>query len=86
MKVKTFNITFVRLFSNKMGNKKQELSLSRNKLRKHKHLFMLNDAENKALNRYINQYNVTNKSKFIRETLMQAILRKFEEDAPTLFD
>lgn len=73
-------------FFNKMENKKQELSLSRNKLRKHKHLFMLNDAENKALNRYINQYNVTNKSKFIRETLMQAILRKFEEDAPTLFD
>ncbi|MEA4984383.1 MAG: hypothetical protein VB105_02880 [Paludibacter sp.] len=47
---------------------------------------MLNDAENKALNRYINQYNVSNKSKFIRETLMQAILRRFEEDAPTLFD
>jgi hypothetical protein len=69
-----------------MGNKKQESSLSRNKLRKHKHLFMLNDAENKALNRYINQYNVSNKSKFIRETLMQAILRRFEEDAPTLFD
>ncbi|MEA4974809.1 MAG: hypothetical protein VB046_03645 [Paludibacter sp.] len=69
-----------------MGNKKQEPSLSRNKLRKHKHLFMLNDAENKALNRYINQYNVSNKSKFIRETLMQAILRRFEEDAPTLFD
>lgn len=73
-------------FFNKMKNKQQSSTLSRNKLRKHKHLFMLNDAENKALNRYLIQYNVSNKSKFIRETLMQEILRRFEEDAPTLFD
>jgi len=29
---------------------------------------------------------VQNKSKFIRETLMVAIIRRFEEDHPTLFD
>lgn len=69
-----------------MGNKEHKSSINRSKLRTHKHLFVLNDAENKALNRYLNKYKVSNKSKFIRETLMQAILRKFEEDTPTLFD
>ena len=55
-------------------------------LRVHKHLFTLNELENKALERYLCKYRVQNKSKFIRETLMTAILRRFEEDAPTLFD
>ena len=35
--------------------------------------------------RFFEEYNITNKSKLIRETLMSAILKKFEEDAPTLF-
>ncbi|OJV33301.1 MAG: hypothetical protein BGO29_06340 [Bacteroidales bacterium 36-12] len=69
-----------------MNKSRKAVKLQRDKLRKHKHLFILNDAENNALNRYISQYRVSNKSKFIRETLMQAILKKFEEDTPTLFD
>lgn len=67
--------------------KKQVTSLSARKtVRSHKHHFMLNDDENKALNRYLTKYKVANKSKFFRETLMIAIIRKFEEDSPTLFD
>ncbi len=58
----------------------------RNSLRTHRQLFTLNDEENRALERYLNKYKITNKSKFIRETLMYTILRKFEEDHPTLFD
>jgi len=58
----------------------------RNSLRTHRQIFTLNDEENKALNRYIAKYRVQNKSKFIRETLMKAIIRQFEEDHPTLFD
>ncbi|GAB1416017.1 hypothetical protein MASR2M117_14230 [Paludibacter sp.] len=69
-----------------MGKAKKEIEPQRNKLRKHKHLFMLNDAENNALNRYIERYRISNKSKFIRETIITAILKKFEEDSPTLFD
>jgi hypothetical protein len=57
----------------------------RNSLRTHRQIFTLNDEENKALNRYIAKYRVQNKSKFIRETLMKAIIRQFEEDHPTLF-
>ena len=58
----------------------------RNSLRTHREIFTLNDEENKALNRYISKYKIKNKSKFIRETLMLAIIRKLEEDHPTLFD
>ena len=58
----------------------------RNSLRTHRQMFTLNDEENKALNRYISKYKVQNKSKFIRETLMLVIIRKMEEDHPTLFD
>jgi len=69
-----------------MGKKEKQSKVNRTNLRVHKHLFSLNDAENKALERYLVKYKVSNKSKFIRETLMYAILKKFDEDAPTLFD
>jgi hypothetical protein len=55
-------------------------------LRTHRHFFMLNDKENNALERYICKYKVKNKSKFIREALMTTVIRKLEEDSPTLFD
>lgn len=58
----------------------------KNSLRTHKCVFTLNDEENRALNRYIDKYKVQNKSRFIRETVMLAVIKKFEEDHPTLFD
>jgi len=69
-----------------MAKKKILPTTKRNSLRTHKQAFTLNDEENRALDRYIVKYKVQNKSKFIRETLMIAIIRKFEEDHPTLFD
>lgn len=53
--------------------------------RKNRVAIMLNDEELKALNRFISTYKVKNKSKFVRETLMTTILKKFDEDHPTLF-
>ena len=69
-----------------MAKKKTNILPQRKSLRIHKHFFTLNEEENNALNRYITKYNVQNKSRFIRETLMISIIRKFEEDHPTLFD
>lgn len=69
-----------------MAKKKIVILPKRKSLRIHRQLFTLNEEENNALNRYISKYKVQNKSKFIRETLMIAIIRKFEEDHPTLFD
>lgn len=73
-------------FKNSMGKKEKKSTSGRSKLRVHKHLFTLNDLEEKAFRRFLAQYKVSNKSKFIRETLMLTIIRKFEENAPTLFD
>lgn len=69
-----------------MAKKTKILASHRNSLRTHRQIFTLNDEENKALDRYIEKYKVQNKSKFIRETLLFAIIRKMEEDHPTLFD
>ena len=40
----------------------------------------------KALGIYCNRYRVTNKSEFLRETVMKAILKRFEEEYPSLWE
>jgi metal-responsive CopG/Arc/MetJ family transcriptional regulator len=47
---------------------------------------LLNESEQKALDRFCDRYGVSNRSRLIRETLMKAILKKIENDQPTLFD
>ena len=47
---------------------------------------MLNSREMKALGIFCNRYRVKNKSEFLRKTLMMTILKKFEEDHPTLWE
>jgi hypothetical protein len=47
---------------------------------------MLNNREMRALGVYCNRYRVKNKSGFLRETIMKAILKRFEEEHPTLWE
>lgn len=47
---------------------------------------LLNDSEQRALDRFCEKYGVQNRSRLIRETLMRAILKKMDNDQPTLFD
>jgi hypothetical protein len=47
---------------------------------------MLNNREAKALGIYCNRYRVRNKSEFLRETIMKAILKRFEDEHPTLWE
>lgn len=47
---------------------------------------LLNDQEMRALDRFCERYNITNRSRLVRETLMRAILKKIDNDQPTLFD
>jgi len=46
----------------------------------------LNDPEYKALQKYCAKYKITNRSRFIRESLMKSILTRMSEDYPTLFE
>lgn len=55
-------------------------------LRNNRISIMLNDKELQALERYCAQYTVQNRSRLIRETLMRSIMKRFDEDSPTLFD
>ena len=72
--------------SAKEAKKDQPIAKKKKSLRTHKYVFALNEEEEKALNRYVDKYKVRNRSRFIRETLMFTIIKKFEEDTPTLFD
>jgi len=47
---------------------------------------MLNNRELKALVIYCHRYRVKNKSEFLRETIMKAILQRFETENPSLWE
>jgi len=47
---------------------------------------MLNSREMRALGIYCNRYRVKNKSEFLRASIMKAILKRFEEEHPTLWE
>ena len=47
---------------------------------------LLNEKEQRMLDRFCEKYGVSNRSRLIRETLMRAILKQMENDEPTLFD
>ncbi len=47
---------------------------------------LLNEKEQKMLDKFCEKYGVSNRSRLIRETLMRAILKQLENDQPTLFD
>lgn len=47
---------------------------------------LLNEKEQRMLDKFCEKYGVSNRSRLIRETLMRAILKQMENDQPTLFD
>ena len=47
---------------------------------------MLNDREMRALDIFCNRYRIRNKSEFFRETIMKAILKRFDDEHPTLWE
>lgn len=62
--------------------KKKEEGLKRT----HKQTLLLNSRELKAINIYCDRYKITNKAKFMREAIVTAVLRKMDEDYPSLFE
>jgi diaminopimelate decarboxylase len=47
---------------------------------------MLNNSEARALGIYCSRYRIKNKSEFLRETIMKAILKRFDEEHPSLWE
>ena len=47
---------------------------------------LFNAREQEAITLYCEKYKIMNRSKFMREAIMTEILKKFDEDYPTLFE
>ena len=69
-------------------NKKPADKLIKSSLlrRTHQVAFLLNEKEKEAIESYCKKYKITNRSKFMRETLIGAVMEKFVADYPTLFN
>ena len=83
---KTFNLCKFENQIEKIMPVKQKINKDKNLLRINRKAIMLNNKELGAFNYYCKKYRVANQSKFIRETIMIEILRKFEDDHPKLFE
>lgn len=55
-------------------------------LRNNRISILFNNRELKAIEAYCKKYKVNNRSKFIRETLLTEVLKRFDEDYPSLFE
>jgi hypothetical protein len=66
---------------------KRQQSYKEDRLKRRNRLsLMLNNREMRALSIYCNRYRVKNKSEFLRSTIMKAILKRFEDEHPTLWE
>jgi hypothetical protein len=54
-------------------------------LRENTITFSLNDPEYQALQKYCSKYKITNRSRFVRESVMKMVINRLTEDYPTLF-
>lgn len=50
------------------------------------HTIRFNSRELSAINQYCEKFKVRNKAKFMREAIITEILKKFDENYPTLWD
>ena len=53
--------------------------------RERRMIILLSDEEQLIVDRYLEKYKITNKSRWLRETILMFIHKNMEEDYPTLF-
>ncbi len=68
----------------KKGKKNSRLVPTRP--RTNKITFLLNDEESKFVRNYLEKSKITNRSHWLRETIISHIFKKLDEDYPTLFN
>ncbi|NDV58912.1 hypothetical protein [Bacteroides sp. 519] len=54
--------------------------------RQQKMTCLLTEEELRIIERYLEKYKISNRSRWMRETLLASVMRKMEEDYPTLFN
>lgn len=55
-------------------------------LRMNRSTLLFNQREKEAIELYCQKYKIKNRSKFMRETILTEVLKRFDEDYPTLFE
>lgn len=55
-------------------------------LRSHSASIRFNQREKEAIDLYCQKYKVANRAKFMREAILTEVLKRFDEDYPTLFE
>jgi hypothetical protein len=78
---------FIFLQANQISLTVRHSAYKEERLRRSNRLsLMLNNREMRALGIYCDRFRIRNKSEFLRETIMKAILKRFEEEHPTLWE
>ncbi|MBE9511336.1 MAG: hypothetical protein IMY71_10680 [Bacteroidetes bacterium] len=54
--------------------------------RTNRHTIMFNNRELGVLKAYCAKYKIINRSKFMREAIITTVLKKLDDDYPTLWD
>ncbi len=81
-----FNIVglILQLIMNK-GCKKRVKVISNEPKRHQRMVCLISEEESYIVDCYLKKYNITNKGRWIRETVLTFIHKNMEEDYPTLF-
>lgn len=67
-------------------NEKDGLILTPDPKRTERMVCLFSDEEAQIVNRYLRKYKISNKSRWMRETLLAFIHQNIENDYPTLFN
>ena len=66
--------------------KKRKAEKDNNLKRIYRKSILFNQREIQAIDHYCKKYKIANKSKFMREMIITSVLKKFDEDYPSLFE
>jgi hypothetical protein len=66
--------------------KKRKVKKDESLKRIYRKSILFNKREIQAIDHYCKKYKIKNKSKFMREMIISSILKKFDEDYPSLFE
>ena len=55
-------------------------------VRNGRYSFLVNESERQTIENYLRKYRISNRSRWMRETLMTFIIKNLDQDYPTLFN
>ena len=66
-------------------DKTRTKAISEEPKREQRMVCLMSEEEHRLVDRYLERYKITNKSRWLRETILMFIHKNMEEDYPTLF-